>query len=104
MQIDLFADYFQFYLQDDEISVGDVSDAWTEDAVQRLRIAVVPHAIAVGTARNDTVPVEIEVLASEPSADFGSWEHVVEADLSITTGRVVVAGCTTTSRMRREFR
>ena len=94
MHLELFADYFQFYLQDDDVKFGDMSDAWTEDAVQRLRIALVPHAIGVGTARNHTVPVDIEVLGDEPSINTEAWEHVVEADLAVQTGRIVVAGCT----------
>jgi len=94
VHFELFADYFQFYLQDDDINVGNVSDAWTPDATQRLRIAVVPSAIAVGTARNDTVSVDVEVLNTSPSMEIDAWEHVVEADLAIQTGRIVVAGCT----------
>ena len=57
---DLFADYFQFYLQDDDQSFGDLSAAWTGEATERL-LAVAPHVIGVGTARNMTVPVSVSV-------------------------------------------
>jgi hypothetical protein len=94
MRLDLFADYFQVYLQDDNIDLGNFSDAWTPNAVQRVRIAVVPGAIAVGTARNDTVSIDIEIRSVAPAVDLTAWEHVVEASLDIQTGRIVAAGCT----------
>ena len=53
----LFADYFQFYLQDEAAS-GDLSEAWTVDAVDRL-LAVSPGVIGIGTVRNMDVPVEV---------------------------------------------
>ena len=58
-RFELFADYFQFYLQDEAAS-GDLSDAWTPEAVEQL-LAIGPGVIGVGTVRNVDVPVEIEV-------------------------------------------
>ena len=57
-QYDIFADYHQFYLQDDDQTFGDLSEAWTEEATERL-LAVAPHVIGVGTVRNTTVPVSL---------------------------------------------
>ena len=34
-RFNLFADYFQFYVQDESVE-GDLSDSWTKEAVQRL--------------------------------------------------------------------
>src|SRR5262245_14606727 len=56
----LFADYHQFYVQDDDPSFGDLSKAWTEEAVARL-MAVAPHVVSVGTARNTDVLVTVEI-------------------------------------------
>jgi hypothetical protein len=39
----LFADYFKFYLQD-ESADGDLSNSWTQEAVDRL-LAVAPGTI-----------------------------------------------------------
>jgi hypothetical protein len=64
----LFADYFQFYLQDEKVD-GNLSDAWTEQAVQDL-LAIAPGTIGVGTVRNMDVPVEVELLQSTPTAVF----------------------------------
>lgn len=90
----MFADYFQFYLQDDGENVGSLAEAWTDDARQRLRIAVAPGVVGVATARNDTVKVDVELSRSEPPIDPEPWRHVIEADLLCATGRIVIAGCT----------
>jgi hypothetical protein len=89
----LCADYFQFYLQDDELTVGDMSDAWTHEATARM-LAVVPRAVGIGTGRNFDVDVTLVVATVEPSFDPLEWDNVVEADLEIQTGRMVIAGCT----------
>lgn len=88
----LFADYFQFYVQDEDAK-GDLSDAWTDQAVADL-IALAPGTIGVGTVRNMDVPVEVEFLASEPELALNSWDHVVDCDIDIPSGKLVVAGCT----------
>ncbi len=89
---ELFADYFQIYLQD-EHAKGNLSDAWTEEAVENL-LATVSGAIGVGTVRNVEVPVTIEVCDTEPTLDLAPWDHVVESHIDIPSGRLVVAGCT----------
>ncbi len=89
---ELFADYFQFYLQDEQAE-GIVSDAWTEEAVENL-LATAPGTIGVGTVRNMDVPVTIEVCDTEPILDLAPWDHIMECDIDIPSGRLVVAGCT----------
>ena len=88
----LLADYFQFYLQDEGVT-GDLSDSWTQEAVDR-QLAVAPGTIGVGTVRNATVPVVVEVAETEPNEDTTDWDHVIECDFEVQSGRVVVAGCT----------
>lgn len=61
-KFDLFADYFQFYLQD-EWAGGDSGEIWTEEAAARL-LALAPGVIVVGAVRNITVPVTIEIRAT----------------------------------------
>ena len=89
---ELFADYFQFYLQD-EAADGNLGDSWTEEAVERL-LAIAPGVVGVGAVRNMDVPVVLEVLAEEPTPDVESWDHVTECSLEVSTGRIVIAGCT----------
>jgi hypothetical protein len=93
-KLELFADYFQFYLQDEQASAS-LAEAWTEEA-NRRRLAVSPdgYGIGVGTARNMTVPVRVEVRARPPRDDLGPWDHVVECSVHVPSGQLVVAGCT----------
>ena len=91
-RLELLADYFQFYVQD-ETAVGDLSDSWTPDAVARL-LATAPGTVGVGTARNMQVLVEIEVSDSAPEIDSASWDQVNECSIDVPSGRIVIAGCT----------
>ena len=91
-EYELFADYFQFYLQD-ESAEGNLGESWTEEAIARL-LALAPGTIGVGTVRNMNVAVTVEVLDAEPASDLDSWDHVTECSLEVPTGRIVIAGCT----------
>ncbi|OKO81054.1 hypothetical protein [Bradyrhizobium sp. NAS96.2] len=91
-ELSLFADYFQFYIQD-EPAAGDLSEAWTEDAFDRL-LAIAPGTVGIGTVRNMDVPVAVHLLEREPDDDSADWDHVVEASLDVASGRIVIAGCT----------
>ena len=92
-QFEIFADYHQFYLQDDDRSFGDLSAAWTHEATDRL-LAVAPHVIGIGTVRNMTVPISVVIHEARPEISPGEWDHITTASLQIDTGRIVVAGCT----------
>ncbi|MFH9740190.1 hypothetical protein ACH4MA_21235 [Streptomyces roseolus] len=90
--LELFADCFQIHVLDDE-SEGDLSDVWTEQAVSD-GLGVTEDALAIGTAVNVTVTVSVDVLAEQPVDDSDDFDHVVEASLNLTSGRLVVLGCT----------
>jgi hypothetical protein len=92
-RFEIFADYFQFYLQDDDIGVGDFSTAWTKEAVAKM-LALGPHVIGVGTARNMTVPVVVRTCEARPDIGGGGFERVNECTIQIDSGRLVIAGCT----------
>lgn len=95
LHLQLFADYFQFYLQD-ELASEDLPshNIWAGDAVNKL-LALTPGVVYVGTVRNMTVPVTLIVTDSPPSAhDFDVWNHINECSLDVPSGRLVVAGCT----------
>jgi hypothetical protein len=91
-QFELFADYFQFYLQDESVK-GDLSESWTQEAVDRL-LATAQGTVGVGTARNMTVPVVVEIADAAPDDDTSVWDQVNECTLEAPSGRVVIAGCT----------
>lgn len=90
--LELFADYYQFYIQD-EAADGNLSDAWTEEAVDRL-LAVAPGTVGIGTVRNMDVPVTIDILDREPKFNADKFDHIVECSILIESGRIVAAGCT----------
>ncbi|MFL6710493.1 MAG: hypothetical protein ACJ8HI_20005 [Massilia sp.] len=88
----LFADYHQFYIQDENVD-GNLSDAWTDEAAGRL-LAVAPGTVGIGTVRNVDVPVTIAVLEREPVFDAAKFDQVVECSIMVQSGAIVAAGCT----------
>jgi hypothetical protein len=88
----IFADYFQFYLEDENTET-DTSVIWTEQTVNDL-LAVSPGFVAIGTVRNMEVPVEVEVIASEPTENLEQWDHVTECSVSVSSKRLAIFGCT----------
>ncbi|WP_051304531.1 hypothetical protein [Chitinilyticum litopenaei] len=91
IELELFADYFQFYLQDEDCQ-NDLSEAWTAEAVRDL-LAVAPGIVGVGTMRNMDVPVAIDLREGEPDIQFGDWDHISEFSIDVPSGKLVVAGC-----------
>lgn len=90
-KLELFADYFQFYLQDETVT-GDLSDSWNEEAISRL-LAITDGTIGVGTVRNAEVPVEIVIADRETNEDLTEWDKVNECSISIPSGKIIIAGC-----------
>jgi len=82
---ELFADYCQFYLQDEGVT-GDLSDSWTPEAVDRL-LAVAPGVIGIGTVRNTNVPVEVEIFQCAPGENLDAWDRVNECSVNLASGR-----------------
>ncbi|MDQ0749659.1 hypothetical protein QF034_003890 [Streptomyces africanus] len=91
-ELTLFADYFQIHVSDAD-SDGDLSDAWTDQAVAD-QLAVAPDALGIGTSVNVNVSVTVCVLHGEPIDDSSEFDHVVEAGLEVSLGRLMVLGCT----------
>ncbi len=88
----LFADYYQFYLQDETVD-EDLSNAWDKAATDRM-LAVAPGVVGIGTARNMEVPLRLELHDEEPKPDLEGWDRVVECELRVDSGHIIVAGCT----------
>ena len=65
-ELSLFADYFQFYIQDEAVT-GDLSKAWNEETTSRL-LAMAPGTIGIGT----DVPVTVEILTTNLGVIFQS--------------------------------
>jgi hypothetical protein len=88
----LFADYFQFCLQDEQAE-GFLGESWTQEASDRL-LALAPGTIGIGTARNMHVPVTLEIRDTAPDDDPNSWDQILECSIDVPSGRLVIAGCT----------
>lgn len=94
LQLKIFADYFQFYLLDQDAKL-DFSDSWNAETVEN-HLAIIPGGIAVGTERNTFVPVTIEIRESAPSCNFDECDMVNECCIEIPSGKLAVMGCTDT--------
>jgi hypothetical protein len=88
-----YAGYRQFHVSSDA-SKGDAGEDtfWTEDA-SRDRLAVGPSTIAVSTDTYGRVPVDIEILDCPSSLPLDGWDHVVEAAIDVSSGRLEISGC-----------
>lgn len=89
---DIFADYFQFYLMDENAD-DDTSDIWTDTALD-LKLAVAKNTVAVGTYRNADVRFVLEVSDVKPRIDLDEWDHASLGYVSFPSGKCVVYGCT----------
>jgi hypothetical protein len=85
--------YRQFYLLDPD-QLGDTGspEFWTQEALDS-RLAVQPGVIGVGTDTDGEVPVMVELLDAEPTMSLEPWDHVAEASLHFSAGRLQLAGC-----------
>lgn len=91
-KFNLFADYFQVYLMDDEAD-DDTSEIWTEEALD-LKLGIAKNTLAVGTFRNVDVDFEVEVFENEPQLNPVEWDNISKGYLSISSGKCAVFGCT----------
>ncbi len=97
----VFADYFQFYLEDEaksDKSDDDLDALWSQENVANM-LGIGNGFIAIGTARNMMVPVVVDVRNIPPGKAeekrlFEAADQVTEASLEVTSGRIVVIGCT----------
>lgn len=89
---EIFADYHQFYLMDNEKEPEYPSDVTELDCSNMAKVA--PYIVAVYTTRNMTVPVTVRIHDADPGANLNEWDHVVECSVDVPSGRLVVIGCT----------
>jgi len=91
-QFTVFADYFQFIVQDEK-SEDDFATIWSNEALD-MALAVGKSAVCPGTLRNVDVPIEVQIFDSEPQVDLEAVDHAVEASLELPSGTIVIMGCT----------
>lgn len=88
---DVFADYHQVLLQDEAIIFPEPD--WNEQSLADM-LVVGRGWIVISTARNMTVPITVTIMEMELNDSFDEWDHVAEASIEISSGRIVVAGIT----------
>jgi hypothetical protein len=96
-EIEVFADYHQFYLWDAGMN-PQAPEEYTDEDVERM-VKVAPHVVVVQPVRNSTVPVRVEVHDRDPGWDPDGWDHVVECSLDVSTGHLQVHECTGSPRL-----
>lgn len=94
LNLNLFADYFQIYLED-ENNGENLSDSWTDEAVRSM-LTVTNTTIGIGTVRNMDVPVTLNIFNSKPEIknELENIDQINECDIEIMSGKFVIAGCT----------
>lgn len=94
LNLNLFADYFQIYLED-ENNGKNLSDSWTDEAVRSM-LTVTNTTIGIGTVRNMDVPVTLNIFNSKPEIknELENIDQINECDIEIMSGKFVIAGCT----------
>src|SRR5690606_29279822 len=91
-QFELFADYFQLYLMD-ENAEDDTSEIWTDQALD-AKLAVSENTLAIGTFRNVDVNFAVEIVAHEPTINLEDWDHASLGHVNFPSGKCAVFGCT----------
>jgi len=88
--LEIFADYFQFYLWDSDKRPAPV--IWSEQNV-RDRAHVALGVVVICPIRNMRVPLEVSIWEEEPHTVFADWQHVVEAPLELEKDNLEVYEC-----------
>ncbi|MGH8918619.1 MAG: hypothetical protein ACRD0H_09815 [Actinomycetes bacterium] len=94
VELQVFADYHQFTLEDEQTGGGEPPDDWGVGISPLRLLAAAPGMVGIGTLRNVTVPVTIEVRDDEPADGRHEADHITEASLDVPSGTVVVLGGT----------
>src|SRR4051794_11275372 len=90
--LELFADYRQFYLWDQGMNPEAPTDYTDEDVNRKIKVG--PHVFVINPERDMTVKVEVEIHDTEPAYNPNDWDHIAEASLHLATGRLAVEECT----------
>lgn len=87
----IYASYFQFVVKDIN-SKEDISYLWNEGTARDLFV-VGNEVIVVGTARDQMVPVSVEITENfNQDDDYESFDQVIECGIPIPSGKLIVMG------------
>jgi len=91
-EVDVFADYHQFYVWDGGMNPLAPEDWSDEDVMNRAKVA--EHVFVVCPVRNTAVPVRISLHKVEPALNLKDYDHVVQGSVALPTGQLQVHECT----------
>jgi hypothetical protein len=88
VDLQVFADYSQFYVAD-RVYSADTSVIWDDPTTTKRQLAVGDGLVAIGTKRYGTVPVNVSWHPREPKLNTTGVSRVNECGLTITTQLVI---------------
>jgi len=93
-KFDFYTQYNQFYLTDkNSPQQTDADGFWNKNAFNE-RLAVEEGILGVGTESYGHIRGELFVLNEEnKKADYGKYDHIVEAGLEIKSGKLQILDC-----------
>jgi hypothetical protein len=98
--ISVFADNFQFYLQD-QVDDCDYPEDWNDSLLTRL-FACGEKVVGIGTVRDLDCEITLEVFANpmdekqqQDEPDLSDYDHVAQCNIEIPSGKLMIGGCTT---------
>jgi len=94
VEVQIFADYHHFTLEDEQAGWGEPPEDWGTGVSPPRLLADAPGVIGIGTIRNMTVPVVIEVRDGDPKDGQTDADHITEGSLDVPSGMVVILGGT----------
>lgn len=91
----IFADYHMVWVQDGSACKNDMdnSDLITDQSCKDM-LAIGQGTIIVMTARNMTVPVEIEICDNQSIDNLDEWHQVAECGIDVPSGEIIISGTT----------
>lgn len=98
-EIIVFADNFQFHLQDKR-SECDYPESWNEEIMNGLFVAG-SNVIGIGTVRDLDVEVTLQIMPTpmdekdkDKLPELEDWDHAVQCTLDVPSGELLIAGPT----------
>lgn len=98
-KLELFADNFQFQVQD-QIEECEYPEDWNDKLLSYL-YACGERVVGIGTVRDLDVEITIEIYHApmdekdmEKEPELSQYDHAVQCNIEIPSGKLMIAGCT----------
>jgi hypothetical protein len=99
-QLGVFADNFQFHLQD-RGNESEFPEDWNDSLLQRL-FACGKAVVGVGTVRDLDCEITLEVYEEgldekerDEEPQLAPYDHVAQCNIELPSGQLLIGGCTT---------